>query len=117
MKRFMEGGFILSLTVLLIVILSISGIGFMNLDFHERLQTLNTVGNHGAFYLASAGIERAREDLKIPDTLSWTTVLTGSNPAYPKDNGSLSPQDYVLLCPFGAAKGCLLYKPRPWHHY
>ncbi len=97
-----ESGFILPLAVLLVLVLSISGMGFLQLDFLERKMTLNNLDNHGAFYVANAGVERAREVLKIPDTLSWTTVLNGASP-YATD-----PAPNALLCPFAATRGCVI---------
>ena len=71
-----DHGFILPMAVLLVLILSISGLSFMHLDFLERRMAMNNVDNHGGFYLANAGLERARETFKIPlDTLLWTDVL------------------------------------------
>ena len=102
-----EQGFILPLAVLLVVILTISGTSFMHLDYLERLMGMNEVDNHGAFYLANAGIERAREVLKIPTpALSWTTVLQGANPSYPSDPAPV----FCPLCVCGpdATRGCVM---------
>src|SRR3989338_8005234 len=72
-------GFILPLAVLLVVILSISGTAFMHHDYLERRMATNNLDNQAAFYLANAGIERARETFKLPqpDQL-WTRVLNGT---------------------------------------
>ena len=58
-----ERGFILPMAILLVLVLSISGAGFMQHDYLERVMTLTNVSNHDAFYLANAGIERARSRL------------------------------------------------------
>ena len=115
-----ENGFILALSVLLVLVLSISGMSFLHLDFLERKITLNNVDNHGAFYVANAGIERARDVLKIPiASLSWTTVLlgtydgpdAGSSPDYPLDPAPAfsplcacgpAPAHNCVTMPFGA---------------
>ena len=76
MPRRHNAGFILPLSIVLVLLLGISGMSFMQLDWLERRVTLNEVDNHGAFYLANAGIERARDVLKLPDgEANWTTVL------------------------------------------
>jgi hypothetical protein len=99
-------GFILPMTVILVVILGISGSGFMQLDFQERLQALTNVSNHSAFYLANAGIQRGRVSFKIPDALTWTDVLQGNDPRYPSDPG---PEFCELcLCGDNAAAGCVI---------
>ena len=49
MRSSIKQGFILPMTVLLVIILGISGAGFMHLDFLERRMGLNNVDNHGAF--------------------------------------------------------------------
>src|SRR3989338_1819375 len=90
-----ERGFVLPLTIFLVIMLGISGMGFLHLDYLERLATLNEAGNFSAFYLASTGMERARENLKIPDSLRWTSVLNGDDPRYPTDT---TPDP--LLCPY-----------------
>ncbi|OGX45390.1 MAG: hypothetical protein A3I71_04575 [Omnitrophica WOR_2 bacterium RIFCSPLOWO2_02_FULL_63_16] len=102
-----QGGFILPLSVLLVVVLSISGAGFMQHDYLERRMAINEVDNHGAFYLANAGIERARETFKVPDaTFTWTQVLQGSNPNYPIDQAP----EYgpAGLCGSNVAKNCVI---------
>lgn len=90
-------GFILPMTVLLVLVLSISGMGFMQLDFLERRVTLNETDNHRAFYLASAGLERTRAALKIavPENGSpnWSLVL--ADEAFQDTSGD------PLLCPLG----------------
>ena len=97
-------GFILPLAVFLALFIAISGTSFMQLDFLERRTAGNEVDNHGAFYVANAGIERSREVLKIPDSFSWTQVLGNNPPApYVKD---LTPDP--LLCPFAATRGCVI---------
>ncbi len=107
------------MSVLLVVVLGISGLGFMQLDFLERLMTTNTVENYTALYLASAGIEHGRSVMKIPDDLSWTTVLdasydgpdAGSTPDYAID---LTPtclvpgDDNTCLCPPDGSRGCVV---------
>ena len=96
-----EAGFILPMAVLLVVMLAISGTSFMHLDYLERLMTMNEVGNHGAFYLANAGLVRAREEFKIGSSSNWTLVLSGAAPGYALEN----PPDPVLCA---AGKNCIL---------
>lgn len=103
-------GFILPLSVLLVIILTISGTAFMQHDYLERRMAMNTVDNHGGFYLANAGIERARKTFKFTilenGQPNWTTVLngtydgkdSGTDPDYPIDTNVSDPL-YGLLCP------------------
>ena len=109
-----ERGFILPLSLLFVVVLTISGLNILHLDFLERKVTLNEVDNHGAFYLASTGIERARENLKITivgGSPTWTPVLNESDPnhpaGYPTD-GNVADPNYALLCPDAANRGCVI---------
>ncbi len=98
-----DAGFILPMAVLLVIMLAISGTSFMQLDFLERRMTMNNVRNHDAFYLANAGIERAREVFKIDTTGSaptWTPILSGTAP-YAIEN----PQDPTLCV---AGKNCII---------
>ena len=91
----------------LVFLLGISGMSFMHLDFLERKTVLNEVGNHGAFYLGNAGLERAREVLKIPiinDNPTWTPVLNDSDPNHPAGYVTENPPD-PLLCP-DPSHGC-----------
>ena len=98
-----ESGFILALSILLVFMITISGMSFMQHDFLERRMAMNTVDNHGAFYVANAGIERAREVLKInTGTLTWTTILNGTAPGYSTD-----PSPDPLLCP-DTTRGCTI---------
>ena len=102
-------GFMLPLAVLLVFTLGISGAAFMHLDFLERRMAMNEVDNHGAFYLGSAGIERARETFKVATGTvpSWSPILNPSDGyrdnEYPPD--LTFPPD---LCPLGPAAGCLI---------
>ena len=100
-------GFILPLSVLLVLVLTISGTGFMQHDYLERRMATNNVDNHGAFYLASAGLERARATLKAninPNgTLDWAAILNGTKPGYVVDS---SPDP--LLCPHAATRNCII---------
>ena len=107
-----EPGYVLPLSVLLMFILSISGLNFLHMDFLERRITRIELDNQDAFYLASTGIERARESFKAPaPTYKWTTVLNDpaqrdlnppaglcsiSDPADPNYSGCVIP-------PFGAS--------------
>ena len=108
-SRRTEGGFILALSVLLVLILSISGMSFLHLDFLERRMVLNNVDNHGAFYVANAGTERAREVMKIPppppgSNFSWTSVLRDNPPVpYARDTAP-----NPLLCPYASTRGCVI---------
>src|SRR3990167_6934135 len=108
MARAKNRGFILPLSILLVVILAISGTSFMQHDFLERRMASNTADNLAAFYLANAGIERARATFKIPQfgtppTPTWTPVLTG----YDGPDAGTEPDYYQLdpnpnpscLCP------------------
>lgn len=70
-----ERGFVLPLAVFLAFMLSISGMSFLQLDFTERLMARKELDNHDAFYLANAGIERARGAFKVSDSLNWTSFL------------------------------------------
>ena len=106
MRRRGQRGFILPLSVLLVVILAISGTSFMHLDFLERRLTMNEVDNHGAFYFATAGIERTRESLKIDlanGVPSWTVVL--ANPAL-ADPAAVYCD--TCLCGPDPSKGCIV---------
>jgi hypothetical protein len=97
-----DAGFILPLTMLLVLVLTISGTGFLHHDYLERRMAVNNVDNQSAFYLATAGIERAREAFKIPDILTWTDLLNGSDPDYVTDS---TPDP--LLCP-DPTRGCVI---------
>lgn len=103
-------GFILPMSVLLVVMLTVSGAGFLQFDYLERRMAGIETDNHGAFYLANAGIERARELLRI-ETAGvpvWTSVFS----TYPDDtdrtDNPLCPTDPTWRCvilPFGAIVG------------
>ena len=107
-----ERGFILPLSVLLVIVLAISGTSFMQHDYLERRMVMNNVDNHTAFYLANAGIERARATMKISNDvtagLTWTPTLQPTDPAF--IDSDLSSPVHQLLCgrepciipPFGA---------------
>ena len=98
-------GFILPLSMLLVIVLGISGTAFMHHDYLERRMAMNTVDNHGGFYLANAGIERARETLKIDTSVTapdWSPVLTGTFPYAPDPDGD------SRLCPDFPAKKCVI---------
>ncbi|MBI4436647.1 MAG: hypothetical protein HY590_04465 [Candidatus Omnitrophica bacterium] len=103
-----EKGFILPLAVLLVLVLTISGTGFMHLDYLERRMGMNEVDNHGAFYLGNAGIERARETFKVPSPdFTWTSMLqdpsiTDSAPF------CLSADPDSCLCPPDLSRGCII---------
>ncbi len=109
-----EGGFILPLAMILIIVLTVSGMSFLHLDFLERRVALNAGDNQSAFYLASAGLERGRGTFffdvnPLTGDLSWTTVLNtngqGNPNLYPSDvNGD------PLLCPDFLAlnNGCVI---------
>ena len=108
MRSKAEQGFILPLAVLLVIILTISGTAFMQHDYLERRMAMNNVDNHGAFYLANAGIERAREVLKINTdtsaTATWTPVLASLTNDSNRVNNPLCPIDPAWKCvilPFG----------------
>ena len=99
-------GFILPLAVLLVVMLTISGAGFLQHDYLERRMAINEVDNHSAFYLANAGIERARETFKVPDaTFTWTDILAGNDANYPLDPG---PYCATCLCGEDPNKHCVI---------
>jgi hypothetical protein len=94
-----ERGFILPLSVLLVLVLTISGTSFLHHDYLERRMAMNEVDNHGAFFLASAGIERARDAFKIPDDAFWTTMLN--------DPALEDPEPDARLCP-DLSRGCVI---------
>lgn len=105
-------GFILPLSVLLVIVLGVSGMTFLQLEFGERRRASGELDRHGAFYLANAGVQRARETLKIPTsedglTSTWTPVLDGSDGVldaeYPTD-----PDPDLRLCPDPAVRGCVI---------
>ncbi len=99
-----QQGFVLPLAVILVVLLAVSGISFMQIDFQEKRMAMNETDNHGAFYLANAGIARARETLKMPGS-DWTSVLSDNPPApYAKDPAS---PPNPLLCP-DPSRGCVI---------
>lgn len=97
-----QEGFVLPLAVILVVLLAVSGASFMQLDFQEKRMAMNEVDNHGSFYLASAGIERARETLKMPGS-DWTSVLSDNPPAPYAHDFNPDP----LLCP-DPSRGCVI---------
>jgi hypothetical protein len=101
-KKNSESGFVLPMAMMLAVVLTISGMGFSQLNHVENTLVLQEVDNQSAFYLANAGIERARETFKIPDDLTWTTILDGTDARYPTD-GSPSAD----LCP-DLTRGCVI---------
>lgn len=98
-------GFILPLAILLVVILTISGTAFMHHDYLERRMAMNSADNHGAFYLANAGNERAREAFKIPDALEWDAMLIGTG--IPANQALCAGQP---LCP-DLSRGCAMPPP------
>src|SRR3989338_8422808 len=83
--RLDENGFILPLSVILVIVLLTSGAGFLNLDYLERRTAMNESHNLDAFYLANTGIERARTVFKIPlePAPSWTPILDDTDPHHP----------------------------------
>ncbi len=89
----------LGLSMLLVLMLAISGASFMQLDLLERRMGGGEVDNHSAFYLASAGIERARETFKIPDDFTWTSLL--------EDPAVTDPAPDPRLCP-DPTRGCVI---------
>ncbi len=99
-----RAGFILPVAVILVLFLTISGFGFLQLEFLERRATTNEQDNHAAFELGSAGLERMRDDLKIPtEQAVWTQVLEGSIADHPSD----LPPDDPRLCP-DVSRGCVI---------
>ena len=113
MRRKRNAGFILPLSVVLVMLLGISGLSFMQLDWLERRVTLNEVDNHGAFYLAQTGIARAQDLLKI-DTQSvpnWTTVLAGLTPDPNRAGNSLCPSSLTLKCGIIPSIGATVVSP------
>jgi hypothetical protein len=104
-------GFVLPMAVLLVVVLTISGAGFLQHDYLERRTTTVELDYQHAFFLAQAGLERAREVFKVgvsgdskPD---WTTILDGNDGVldseYPTD-----PAPDLRLCPDPGAYGCVI---------
>ncbi len=103
-------GFILSMAMMLVLVLTVSGMSFMQLDFLERRMALGQGDNHGAFYLASGGIERALASFKISplqgSNPSWTPTLDPNHLAHPNNypTDSSYPSD---LCP-DRLRGCVI---------
>jgi hypothetical protein len=105
-----EEGFVLPMSVLLVLILTISGTGFMQHDYLERRMTMNEVDNHGAFFLANAGIERARGAFKIPfinGAPTWTPVLEDPALTDPAPNALCPAAEPTCLCP-DLSRGCVI---------
>lgn len=102
MRRSGQRGFVLPMAIMLVVLLAVSGASFMQLDFHEKRMAMNESDNHRSFYLANAGIERARETLKMPGT-NWTSVLSNNPPAPYAHDSNPDP----LLCP-DPSRGCVV---------
>jgi Tfp pilus assembly protein PilX len=109
-----ERGFILPLSMMLVLVLTASGLGFMQLRFVEQKLTGSESENHASFYLANAGIERARESFKIPiitGNASWTTVLDASATGHPVNYPTDTTPD-PDLCPVDGAgstpQGCVI---------
>ena len=104
-----EGGFILGVAMIMILVLAIAGLGFSQLDSLERGITWKEVDDHNAFYLASAGLERARTAYKaqfVSGNLTWTPVLRGAVARYPLDpNGSVIPPFQTTANPAVRANG------------
>ena len=92
--------------IILVTLLTISGMSFMHLDLLERRMVMNEVDNHGAFYLANAGLERARQIYRPTTDLNWTSVLDGSDPDYPAEQAT-DPFFDPRLCP-DIARGCAI---------
>jgi hypothetical protein len=105
--RLNNKGFILPITMTLIVVMTIGGFGFLHLKYLENKLVTDQDNDHSAFYLANAGIERAKTSYKIATdtgTPNWTSVLDGSDPDYPTDNSA--PE---ALCPsFFPSRGCAI---------
>ena len=83
-----EEGFILGLAMVMLLVLAVAGLGFSQLDALERGIAWQEVDSHSAFYLASAGLERARTAFKaqpVAGTLRWTPLLRGTVARYPLD--------------------------------
>lgn len=104
-----ESGYLLVLSTILVMVLGISGAGFLHLDGLERRVVLNEVDNHSAFFLASTGLERARATFKIPiidDEASWTSILDSNHPDHPAEYPT-DPNPDPLLCP-DPTRGCVI---------
>jgi len=103
-----EKGFVLPLALLLMIFLTLSGTSFLQLGFLEQRMTMIEINNQSAFYLANAGIERTREAMKIPDDLTWTTVLQDTSQ---RDSSPpcLTSDPTMCLCPTPtSSKGCII---------
>lgn len=106
-----ENGFVLPMSVLLMLLLTVSGMNFMHFDFLELRLMRTELDNQSAFYLANAGMERALEAFKIPDDFTWTTVLDdpAQNDLTPDarlcPNNDPDSEDWqgCVIPPFGAA--------------
>ncbi len=105
-QRLGEKGFALPMAIFLVIVLGVSGLSFHHLDYLEKRMSMGTGDNLDSFYLANAGIERARAVLKIDDvSLSWTPFLTAGSDTPAPDPAMLRPTDdpslkYVIP-PFG----------------
>ena len=86
--------------MLMLLVLTVSGMGFLQLHYLEQRMAMGTRWNENSFFLASAGIERAREVFKVDNTLKWTNILNGTTANFPTD---ANPD--ALLCP-DTSRGC-----------
>lgn len=104
-----EKGFVLPMSMMLMILLSVSGISYMQLDYLEQRMVMEENAHHDAFYLANAGLERSREAFKIievNDKPTWEPILDPTHfahdPRYPTDT---NPDP--LLCP-DINRGCVI---------
>jgi len=102
-----EKGSMLALAIILVVLLTFSGLAFLHAGLLEKRMGMEERWNQKAFYLAQAGIERARVAFNGEALASWTPVLDGS-----KSASGFSPDPSTvpdpLLCPSGKTKGCVI---------
>jgi hypothetical protein len=110
--RLNDQGFILPLSVMLVLMLTVSGTSFMHHDYLERVMAMQAVDHKGAFYLANGGIERARETLKfelVDGEPDWTQVLT--DPALADPVALANPAAAfcpLCLCGNDPTRGCIV---------
>lgn len=105
----------LPFSVVLVLLLGISGVSFMQLDWLERRVALNEVDNHGAFYLAQAGLARAQAVLKINShnvvAPNWTLLLQNLTNDTNRANNPLCPTDPAWQCGIIPTLGAAVLPP------
>jgi hypothetical protein len=112
-----EGGFVLAIAIILVVVLTISGTSFLQHSYLELRLAATEQDRQQAFYLAHTGLDRARAVAKIPEDHAWTFVLDGTydedgngEPDYPVDSKPpcLPGKPPRCLCPPQLSRGCAI---------